>query len=80
MLNSFEQIPNLLGDIKLPTIVQMSSNDPIVSSDAITKYFPKLGSTNKKHHIYKNNKHEIFNDIERDSVFKDFFAFVDSLL
>ncbi|MCB0413109.1 MAG: lysophospholipase [Bdellovibrionales bacterium] len=80
MLDSFDQIPHFLPEIKLPVLVQISETDPIINAKIVIENFEKIGSNIKRLKTYKNNKHEIYNDIERDLVFKDLNEFLNELL
>jgi alpha-beta hydrolase superfamily lysophospholipase len=65
------------GDqITLPVLIQAAGQERIVSLPAIEEFFPTLGSKSKKLLVYKDSYHEIFNDLDRDQVFKDLNEFL----
>lgn len=68
------------GRLELPTLIQAAGQEKIVSLPEIKAFFPTLGSKQKKLIIYPESYHEIFNDLERESVFADLNAFLGSAL
>ena len=62
--------------IHLPILVQAAGRDKIVDLQAEKKFFPLIGSTDKKFIEYEESYHEIFNDLDRAQVFKDLDAFL----
>lgn len=75
-VSAIETLRENIGKIKVPTLWQMPENDPIVGSHTGKKLFLKLGSQNKILKIYPDRKHEIFNDLGREEVFKDIHDFI----
>lgn len=57
-------------------LVQVSDNDPVVGTQTIKDYFELFGSSDKQLKIYKDNKHEIYNDLDRRSVIQEMVNFV----
>lgn len=68
------------GDkIKLPIEILAAGNDKIVSLKATQNFYEDIASPMKKLIIYENSYHEIFNDLDRDSVFRDLNQFLKSV-
>lgn len=63
-------------EIKIPTLMQISSKDPIVSSPACREFFKNLGSSDKSLIEYPDFGHEIYNEVKRAEVFADLKAFL----
>lgn len=61
--------------ITTPTLIQIAENDPVVSSPKAQEFYTQL-KCEKELKKYPHRKHEIFNDIERNSVFLDTLAFI----
>lgn len=66
----FQRILSKAGDITIPTLLHISDNDPVVSTDSALKFFDALSSENKTLKIIESGKHELYNDIVRDEIFK----------
>ncbi len=65
--------------ITLPLGIFAAGHDKIVSLPATRLLFEKLGSAHKELVIYDESYHEIFNDLDRESVFRDVTAFLNSV-
>ena len=65
--------------IKLPICVLAAGHDKIVSLPATRLMFEKLGSSQKKMIVYDDSYHEIFNDLDRETVFNDLTAFLQTV-
>jgi alpha-beta hydrolase superfamily lysophospholipase len=69
------------SEITIPTLMQIAEDDPVVSSAADKELFERLGSPKKKLLVYgEGARHEIYNDIMRETVFKDLKEFLNSVL
>ncbi|MGZ3769679.1 MAG: alpha/beta hydrolase [Bdellovibrio sp.] len=79
-LESFEYVMPRAGEIKKPALVIASENDPVVSTAAVKEFYEKLGSSQKEIFIYPNAKHELVNDIIRNTVYADMKKFLDGFL
>jgi lysophospholipase len=67
------EFPRVLGkasDIHIPTLLHISDNDPVVSSEAALKFFDALASQSKTLKIVEGGKHELYNDTVRVEIFK----------
>ena len=64
-------------EIKLPTFLHVSDQDPVVSSEAALKFFDDLSSENKGLKIIENGKHELYNDTVRADVIQSVIDFVE---
>ncbi len=64
-----EKIVKNPQDIEIPICLGVGAEDPVVSPDAIRNYFASL-NTHKKLLEFPNFKHEIFNEIGRQSVYE----------
>lgn len=64
-------------EIKLPSFLSVSDQDPVVSSEAALKFFDLIDSNIKGLKIVEGGKHELYNDIVRDEVFKAVVGFAD---
>lgn len=66
--------------IRVPIVIQAAGRDKIVDLNAEKKFFPLIGSTDKKLLVYEDSYHEIYNDLDRAQVFKDLDGFLSSRL
>jgi alpha-beta hydrolase superfamily lysophospholipase len=80
MLDSFAYVNPRAGDIKKPALFVISSNDPIVSSEAAKSFYDHLGSKKKEIYVYPDAKHELINDTIRKTVFADIKKNLDGYL
>lgn len=78
-LGAIEAIENLrqeIHHIRLPTLMQIPEQDPIVDSQATQRFFAQMQSEDKLLITYENRKHEIYNDLDREIVYKDLVNFL----
>ncbi|MDQ0160910.1 alpha/beta hydrolase [Alkalibacillus salilacus] len=64
----------------LPTLFMQAGEDRLISISAVEKFFNKLAVQDKKYYIWPDLYHEVFNEPERDEVFKVAKDFTNALL
>ncbi|MHA1413445.1 MAG: lysophospholipase [Promethearchaeota archaeon] len=76
MIKSFEEIPEILQDLKIPILIQCGSEDRLVSGALELKEMIK--NENIKIIVYEGLYHEVYNETEnyRTQVFKDLFEWL----
>lgn len=74
--NLFPVLAEKAIEFTSPLLLQISDNDPIVSTPAALDFFDKVSSKDKNKLIYKDAKHENYNDIHRAVVFDDLKNFL----
>ena len=80
-LKQFEVVNARAGEMKLPTLFVCPEKDPVVDTQATLQFENQMGAENKKIILYgQEAKHEMFNDLHRQDVYKDVESFIDSLL
>lgn len=75
-LESFDFVQARAEMIECRTLLQLPSQDPIISTPEAIRFFENLGSKDKVLKVYQDAKHEIYNDIIRDQVFQDLKDFL----
>jgi len=75
-LESFKFVHERASQLKFKTLFQISDKDPVISSSEAIRFFEALGSPEKEIKIYKDAKHEIYNDIIREQAFEDLRKFL----
>lgn len=80
MLENIELVKKNAGRLRLPTLIQAAGHDMVVSTAATEEFFELVGSKEKQLIVYEGCYHEIFNDLERERVFKDLDAFLGKYL
>lgn len=70
MKREFSRVQNHASEITLPTLLHVSDHDPVVSSPAALKYFEQISSERKELKIVEGGKHELYNDICREDLYK----------
>lgn len=73
---AIENVRSSIQKIRLPTLIQIPDNDPVVGSTTTQAFFQKWGSTDKTLKEYPDRKHEIYNDLGREEVFQDLIEFL----
>lgn len=77
MLAAFEQVLSRAPEFKHSVFIQCANPDPVVSTPATMKVYQNLGSSEKNLLTYAEGScHELYNDINRDLVFKDLGAYL----
>ena len=76
MFETMSEVKSKAQQIQLPILVQAAGQERIVSLPEIKAFFPKMGSVNKKLIVYEESYHEIFNDLDRELVFRDLDLFL----
>jgi alpha-beta hydrolase superfamily lysophospholipase len=72
MIESFEMVLSRAHEITLPTFLQISEADPVVSTPKAKEFFDKISSSVKRIVMYGDGaRHEGYNDIHREIVFQD---------
>ncbi len=79
MLGAMAEVNANADKIKLPICVLVAGQDKIVSAEATKQMFENIGSPLKKLVVYEDAYHEIFNDLDRETVFKDLSTFLGSV-
>jgi alpha-beta hydrolase superfamily lysophospholipase len=79
-LESFEYVRPRANEIKKPALFILPEKDPIVSTPDARAFYDKLGSARKEIYIYPESKHELINELGRQTVFADIKKFLDSIL
>lgn len=69
-----ERAPLITGTI----LLLAPERDPIVDTKASLKFFKNIGSKNKVLKVYPQRRHELFNDLGREEVFKDMLDFLNT--
>lgn len=80
MKREMENNPSRALNITIPTFLNISSSDPIVSSSSAIQFFESIASQNKVLKLVEGGKHELYNDICRDEVFKSISDFCKTIL
>ncbi|MBC7465111.1 MAG: lysophospholipase [Bdellovibrio sp.] len=65
------------SEIKLPSFLSVSDSDPVISSEAALKAFDLIDTNIKGLKIIEGGRHELYNDICRQDVFKAVIDFAD---
>ncbi len=79
MVETMKYVLDHAGSVLLPIEILAAGTDKIVSLDAERTLFERLGAPNKKMIVYNDSYHEIFNDLERETVFRDLNEFLRAL-
>ena len=54
-----------------PTLIQAAGKERVVSLPAIQEFYQMIAANRKKLIVYPDSLHEIYNDLDRDQVFRD---------
>jgi alpha-beta hydrolase superfamily lysophospholipase len=80
MVENMQLVTREAGKIQIPTLMQLSGQDRIVSSQDAEKFFKSLSTTRKKLHIYPDSYHEIFNDLDKSLAHQHLKEFLSGLV
>ncbi len=71
MLGNQLNILDVARRLHLPTFLMHAGDDQICSPEGTREFFEKVPASDKSLKIYDGFYHELFNEIERETVFKD---------
>lgn len=81
MIENIRLVHEQAKKIKIPTLIQVSEDDPIVSAASCKDFYQQISSAEKRILLYgENSKHEMYNDTNRVNVFKDLKKFLEGYL
>ncbi len=80
MLEGGVQIAARAGEIHNPVLLILGGSDPIVDPRASREVFDRLGSTDKTLLLFPGMLHEPLNELGREQVYADLFAWLDNHL
>ncbi|HEX2644244.1 MAG TPA: alpha/beta hydrolase, partial [Thermoanaerobaculia bacterium] len=72
-----ETVLERAGALRLPTLFQIGSADPIAAPARARQVFERLGSADKQIEVYQGFLHEVFNETGRQRVITDLLAWLD---
>lgn len=78
-IEAIEYLRGSIGGLRVPTLVQISSDDPIVDTTAVTCFIKKIQPEFYKLKLYDGRKHELYNDIDRKEVFDELIKFIENI-
>lgn len=78
-MESWDIVLPKAGDIRLPTLLQIPENDPIVNSAEARQFYDRLGCAEKDIFVYPGLRHEIYNDLGRENVLSDLNYFLNKV-
>ena len=79
MLETMTEVIARAEHLRIPLLIVAAGKDKIVSTRATEEFFDKIGTQRKMLKIYPDSYHEIFNDLDRDEVFRDMHAFLSQI-
>ena len=78
MFDTMNKVQPLLSTITIPVLILQGSADQLVNPAGGKMLYENVGSKDKTYKVYKGFYHEIFNEPDRDKVFADLDAWLDS--
>lgn len=70
------QLPRLLPELKAPLLLMQAGADRVVSPEAVKRLFPLVGAAQKRLILYEGFYHELFNEVDKERVFRDLLSFL----
>ncbi len=80
MLSAMQRITTEAASIHLPILLLQGSADRLVNPDGAKMLYEKASTPNKTLKVYEGLYHEVFNEPEREQVFKDMEAWLNAQL
>ena len=77
LMDAMAEVKREAEKIQLPTLMQLAGREKVVSTSESETFFENLGTKKKELYVYADSFHEIYNDLDRDDVFRDLFQFLD---
>jgi len=68
------------GEIRIPTLLVVGGQDPIIDPAAAREFFDRMGSEDKTMHLYPKMLHEPLSDVGREQVYEDVARWLSSRL
>ncbi len=75
-LQAFEFVQKHASNLSIPTLLQLAGEDAVVSNLEAERFFDSLGASVKVKKIYHNSLHEAYNDLDRETCYKDILDFI----
>ncbi len=79
MIESAGDVVERGADIEVPLLVMHGEEDPICSADASRRFAEDVTTTGSRAHFYPELRHEIFNEPEREQVYRDLWSWIEEL-
>lgn len=80
MVETMKEVVKNGGKVQLPLLLQIAGDDKIVSHEVAEEFYETIGSKKKKKIVYPESYHELFNDLNREEVYRDLAKFLDQFL
>jgi alpha-beta hydrolase superfamily lysophospholipase len=77
-LSAQEAALNEAGQVEGPLLVMQAGDDRVCSSLVTKRFFEVTAAPDKSFKLYEGFYHEIFNEVGRDQVLSDLFAWLES--
>lgn len=74
--NAMSECRIMAPRVKIPTLLVMSEHDPVTNTPAALDILERMESPNTKSFLVADGKHELINDIDRESVFQEIKKFL----
>ena len=71
VVKGVNQMLKIAPNIKIPTLMQIGSEDRAFSPDSWNPLFESIGAEDKEFKIYEGFRHEVYNEIEREKALTD---------
>ncbi|MEN0058546.1 MAG: lysophospholipase [Bdellovibrio sp.] len=80
LMDACEYVHHRANEVKKPALFLLAEADPVISTPEARRFYGNIGSTRKELYIYPGAKHEVINDIIRNTVFADIKKYLDSFM
>tara|TARA_B100001248_G_scaffold240180_1_gene205955 strand:+ start:13928 stop:14767 length:840 start_codon:yes stop_codon:yes gene_type:complete len=75
-IETFPKVMAAAAKLQMPVFLQYSGDDHLVSVSATEKFYDLLGSSEKEKIKYTSMYHEIYNEVDRELVYKDLIKYL----
>jgi alpha-beta hydrolase superfamily lysophospholipase len=79
MMSSIDEVMRHASDVHIPLIMQLAGNEKVVSTPESQKFYELVSSKKKEIHVYQDSRHEILNDLDRETVLRDLKNFLQKM-
>ena len=80
MLEGGETLMARAGEIRVPVLMLIGGQDPVISPESNREFYDRLGSGDKTFLLYPRMLHEPFNELGRQQVFDDLARWLEQRL
>lgn len=80
MRAAIDSLPERLARMTLPVLILQAGDDRLASASVVRLLFPSIASAHKGLIVYDGLYHEVFNEVDKDTVFRDLLTWLERVV